>query len=63
VGWVCVIGLLYTFLAQPLLAWGSGVWSIPVPPQLDMGDLLTLLAGMLGLSVSRTFEKFHGVHK
>jgi hypothetical protein len=24
---------------------------------------LTLLAGMLGLSVSRTFEKFHGVHK
>jgi hypothetical protein len=30
---------------------------------LDMGDLLTLLAGMLGLSVSRTFEKFHGVHK
>ncbi len=61
VGWVCVIGLFYTFLGQPLLAWASGMWQIPNPPPLDMGDLITLLAGMLGLGSLRSFEKYHGV--
>jgi hypothetical protein len=63
VGWVCVIGLLYTFLLRPLLGWASGIWMIDAPPALDMGDLFTLLAGMLGLGGMRTFEKFHGVSK
>lgn len=63
VGWVCVIGLLYTFLLRPLLSWASGIADIPVPPQLDMGDLFTLLAGMLGLGSMRTFEKLNGVAK
>lgn len=61
VGWVCVAGLTYTFLGQPLLSWASGVWAIPAPPSLDMGDLFTLLAGMLGLGGFRTFEKFKRV--
>ena len=61
VGWVCVAGLFYTFLLRPLLAWASGMVDVPVPPPLDMGDLFTLLAGMLGLSASRTFEKVQGV--
>jgi hypothetical protein len=52
VGWVCVSGLAYTFIGQPLLSWASGVWQIPNPPPLDMGDLFTLLAGMLGLGGS-----------
>lgn len=63
VGWVCVAGLTYTFLGQPLLSWASGLWAVPNPPTLDMGDLFTLLAGMLGLGGFRTFEKYHGVHK
>lgn len=61
VGWVCVLGLLYTFLVQPLLAWASSIWSIPVPPPLDMGTLLTLLGGMLGLGTLRTTERLKGV--
>lgn len=61
VGWVCVFGLLYTFMAQPLLAWASGIWSIPAPPALDMGTLLTLLGGMLGLGTLRTAERIQGV--
>jgi hypothetical protein len=61
VGWTCVVGLLYTFLLRPLLAWASGMIDIPVPPMLDMGDLFTLLAGMLGLGGMRTFEKIQGV--
>lgn len=61
VGWVCVIGLLYTYLAQPLLSWASGVWAVPAPPQLDLGDLLVLLGGMLGLGTLRTAEKMKKV--
>jgi hypothetical protein len=60
-GYVCVLGLSYQFLLQPLLAWGSGIWAIPLPPNLDLGDLLTLLGGMLGLGSLRTAEKLKGV--
>lgn len=61
VGWVCVIGLLYTYLGRPLLAWASGIWAVPAPPALDLGDLLILLGGMLGLGTLRTAEKVKGV--
>lgn len=57
VGWVCVIGLLYTFLARPLLAWASLRYGQPEPPPLDMTELMALLTGMLGLGGFRTFEK------
>lgn len=60
-GYVCVLGLAYQFVMQPLLAWGSGIWLVPVPPTLDLGDLLTMLGGMLGLGSLRTAEKFKGV--
>lgn len=60
VGWVCVIGLLYTYLGQPLLTWASGIWSVPAPPSLDLGDLLILLGGMLGLGGMRTMERLKG---
>jgi hypothetical protein len=59
-GYVCVMGLAYQFLIQPLLAWASGIWSVPAPPTLDMGDLITILGGMLGLGVMRTKEKLTG---
>lgn len=61
VGWVCGMGLVYTFIGQPLLAWGSLYWTIPAPPSLDMGDLLTILLGMLGLGGLRSYEKVKGV--
>jgi hypothetical protein len=57
VGWVCVLGLFYTFFLQPILV---SVMDTP-PPSLEMGDLLTLLLGMLGLGGLRTAEKIKGV--
>ncbi len=57
VGWVCGGGLAFQFLIAPLLTWLSGT---QVPP-LDMGTLMTLLLGMLGLGGMRTAEKFKGV--
>lgn len=61
VGWVCVVGLMYTFLGQPLLVWLSAIIQVPVPPELDLDALITLLAGMLGLGGFRTYEKVKGV--
>jgi len=58
VGWVCCIGLAYQFLALPLLAWlGANIWKWAPPPSLDMGTLMTLLGGLLGLGAMRTVEK------
>lgn len=56
VGWVCGVSLCYEFLVRPVaigMGWGSF-------PDLDMGDLNTLLFGMLGLGALRTVEKVKG---
>jgi hypothetical protein len=59
-GWVCVAGLAYQFLFQPLAAWSGGIHGWPAPPVLDLGDLYGLLFGMLGLGAYRSFEKTKG---
>jgi len=56
IGWVCGTGLGYQFLVYPIL-----VAFYPHITQLDMGTLITLLGGMLGLSIQRTYEKIQGV--
>jgi hypothetical protein len=60
VGWTCVIGLLYTYLLQPLLSWGSGMASVPVPPKLDLQELMILLGGLLGFGGMRMVERIKG---
>jgi len=51
-GYVCVIGLAVNFLVSPIAA-GFGV-NIP---QADMGVMMPVLTGMLGLAGMRSFEK------
>jgi hypothetical protein len=62
VGWTCVSGLVYQFLVMPLLPWFVAVLGKPVPalPAIDMGTLMTLLVGLLGLGTMRTVEKIKG---
>lgn len=60
VGWICVAGLAYQYLGQPLLTWVSGWGQVPAPPSLELGDLMLLLTGMLGLGGLRTVEKLKG---
>jgi Holin of 3TMs, for gene-transfer release len=55
IGWICGTGLGYQFLVYPIL-----VAFIPKIQQLDIGTLLTLLGGILGLSTLRTQEKLAG---
>lgn len=62
IGWICGTGLGVQFLVGPLLTWAAALYGHPVAfPQLDMGTLMTLLLGMLGLGSMRTIEKVKGV--
>ena len=63
VGWICGFGLLYSFIGQPLLSWASVNFDFAIPPVLDLGTLLTVLGGMLGLGGLRTFEKISWVDR
>ena len=57
-GYVCVLGLAVNFLISPIAA-GFGV----VIPQADMGVMMPVLMGMLGLGGLRSFERVKGVAK
>ena len=58
IGWICGVGLCYQFLIYPIL-----IAYVPKIQQLDMGTLITLLGGLLGLGTMRTVEKLNGVTK
>lgn len=63
VGWVCGAGLAYQFIVSPFLTWGSDLFGHKVVgPSLDLGTLVTLLFGMLGLGAMRTVEKVNGIN-
>jgi hypothetical protein len=65
IGWTCGIAFAYHFVMQPLLVFILVAVGEPVPalPEFDMGALMTVLGGMLGLGGLRTFEKYKGVSK
>ncbi|MEQ8628115.1 3TM-type holin [Ekhidna sp.] len=65
VGWVCGTALAYNYIFRDLIAWAINVWSpgTPLPPNLAMEHLMTILGGMLGLGLYRTIEKSKRVAK
>jgi hypothetical protein len=63
-GWVCASALAYHFILEPIIVFGLALYNIQLTlPQFDMGSLLTVLMGMLGLGGLRTFEKSKGLTK
>jgi hypothetical protein len=65
VGWVCVLGLGYSYLVYPFLLWYSAAYGQDLHnlPKLETDGLYQLVLAMLGLGTLRTFEKVKGVNK
>ena len=63
VGWICGTGFGVQFVIGPLCEWGASMAGHPVKfPQMDLGTMMPLLLGMLGLGGMRSFEKVQGVN-
>lgn len=56
IGWICGVGLFFTFIINPLLQW----WSGQEGPALPLDAMTMLVTALLGLGGLRTFEKLNG---
>jgi hypothetical protein len=64
IGWVCGAAFAYHFVLQPIFVFALAAYGISLDlPSFDMGALMTVLTGMLGLGGLRTFEKMKGTAK
>ena len=63
VGWTCGVAFAYTFVFQPFMTFIAVASGIDMSglPELDLGMMLPILGGMLGLGYLRTREKEKGV--
>ena len=65
IGWVCGIAFFYHFVLQPVIIFIVAIIGFQIPnlPEFEMGTLLTVLGGMLGIGGLRTYEKQKGLTK
>ena len=65
IGWTCGIALCWHFVLQPVTLFVCSYIGLTIPelPSFDMGSLLTILGGLLGLGGLRTYEKQKGLTK
>ena len=65
IGWTCGLAFFYHFVGQPVAIFVMTVTGTEIPtlPEFDMGTLLTVLGGMLGIGGLRTYEKQKGIAK
>ena len=65
IGWVCGVALAWHFVLAPVIIFIAAWLNVTLPalPEFDMGSLMTVLMGMLGLGGLRTFEKSKGLTK
>jgi hypothetical protein len=64
IGWTCGVALAYTYVIQPILIFGLGQAGYLVSlPTMDIGEMMPVLMGILGLGGLRTFEKYKGMAK
>ena len=65
IGWTCGIALMWHFVLSQFILFFATMFGFSLPdlPEFDMGSLMTVLMGMLGLGGLRTFEKYKGMTK
>ncbi len=62
IGWTCGAGFAVEFVIGPVGEWVCSLAGHPVKfPQMDLGTMMPLLFGMLGLGAYRTAEKLSGI--
>jgi|TARA_R110000868_G_scaffold154275_2_gene380367 hypothetical protein len=64
IGWTCGVALMYTYVLQPILVFGLAQSGYLIDlPKMDLGELMPVLMGLLGLGGLRSWEKVKGVAK
>ena len=65
IGWTCGVALAWHFVLAPVTMFLCAYLGVTIPdlPSFDMGSLLTILGGLLGLGSLRTYEKQKGLTK
>ena len=64
-GWALSFAMAWHYVLAPLILFIAAFFgkTLPTLPQFDMGSLMTVLMGMLGLGGLRTYEKTKGLTK
>lgn len=65
VGWICAGAFLWAYIFQPVAVFIlkiSGNSTLTNLPEVNMGEMMPVLLGLLGLGGLRTWEKQQGVH-
>ena len=58
IGWTCGVALAYTYVVQPILVFGLAQSGYLIElPRMNLGELMPVLMGMLGLGGLRSWEK------
>jgi hypothetical protein len=62
--WICATAFGWTYVLQPMITFILTASGHPVQglPELNMGEMMPVLLGILGLGGMRTWEKSQGVH-
>jgi len=64
VGWVCGCALAWHYIGRPLAGWVLLLAGNSTPiPAVDLGDLIVILLGLLGLGGLRSYDKRFGTTK
>lgn len=61
IGWTGGVGLAYSFVLSPFIEFLARVFGFTQPmPELDTGQLMTLVLAMLGVGAMRSYDKVKG---
>ncbi len=64
IGWTCGVAMAYNYVIHPILVFTLAQFNYLVAiPALDLGEMMPVLMGMLGLGSLRSFEKYKGISK
>lgn len=62
IGYVCAAAFAINYVVGPLASWVGHISGVAIDfPPMNMGELMPVLLGMLGLGGMRTFEKVNKV--